>query len=537
MIRRQAFLVLGFLGSFIVLLLPNLVRVVEHDEGFIVTGAMMILDGQLPYRDFLSYYGPAQYYVLAALFRLFGENLIVSRLEHVLCMAAFVPVIVIASTNPKHEPGPTSWIIAGVFLASALISFPNANYPAIPATLLLLIACCFLKRWIVISDFRDASIASICIGVAGLFRWDFGVFGLFAANAAIVIIGIASRTSYKTVLRSLVIVTAPATAMILVIYLPLLMTGDPVRWYQEILHYSLFDAAKYRGIAFVRPAYWKLLGAIRAGNVLELYESLFRLLYIATPVALVALTLPFVVYRARHNSSGIESFGLLLPPTFLALLCGALLNQMRVRPTLWQGFPALVISLPLLTYLLQAKGSAIFRKHPRVKLFTSGVAFLVFAALATLSLSSLLVSMSNQVAPLGLPRASAIKVLPGDLGYARVIREVAQRMDRGDFIYSGPSDHSRLFVNDSLLYFLVDGRPATRFVEMEPGIANTVSAQQEICDALLRKKVRVVALLDAQSHEPNLSSRSNGIHIVDDCIRYNFDFIKTVGSYSIFVSR
>jgi hypothetical protein len=537
MILRYSLLVLGFLASFIVLLLPNLVRVVENDEGLIVTGAMMILDGQLPYRDFLSNYGPAQYYVLAGLFRLFGQDLIVSRLEHVLCMAAFVPVIVIASTNPKHEPGPTSWIIAGVFLASALISFPNANYPAIPATLFLLIACCFFKRWIVISDFRDASIASICVGVAGLFRWDFGIFGLFAANAAIVLIGIASRTSYKTVLRRLVIVTAPATAITLIVYLPLLMTGDPVRWYQDVLHYSLFDFAKYRGIEFVRPTYWKLLGAIRAGNVLELYESLFRLLVIATPAALVALTLPIVVYRARHNSSAIESFGLFLPPTFLALLCGALLNQMRVRPSLWQGFPALVISLPLLPYLLQAKGSAIFRKHPRVKMFTSGAAFVVFAALTTLSLSSLLVSLSNQVAPLGIPRASAIKVFRDDLDYGRVIREVAQRMDRGDFIYSGPRDHSRLFVNDSLLYFLVDGRPATRFVQMDPGLANTVSAQQEICDALLRKQVRVVALWDIQSHEPNLSSRSNGIHIADDCIRDNFDFIKTVGSYSIFVSR
>ena len=539
MMQRQLWLVLGFLGSATPFLLAYRVNVVKYDEGFIVTGAMMALHGQLPYRDFLTFYGPAQYYVLAILFRLFGENLIVSRIEHVLCLAAFVPVLVITCKEVKYEPVNRSLplVVAGVFIAAALISLPNASYPAIPATLLLLTAYSLLKRQTAMSAFRDASIASVCLGVAGLFRWDFGVFGILSAAAAVVLIGIATGTSYKTMLRSVFTVTSPATAIMLFVYLPLLILGDPVRWYREILYFSLFELAKYRSLEFVRPAYWELLGAVRSGNVIALYDSLFRLLFIATPVILVAVTLPLVIYRAKNNSSRIESFTSLWPPAFLALLCAALLNQMRVRPTLWQGFPALVISLPLLTYSLAAIDGTFSRPQPALKIFTSAFALPVFAVLVTLSVESLLAAVSAQVAPFNIHRAAAIKLRRDKLAYAQVVHEVAQRMNPGDFIYSGPLDHSRLFINESLLYFLVGARPATRFIEMDPGVANTEGAQHEICDALLRRNVRVAALLDFSSRESNLSSQSNEIHVADKCVREIFQFVKTVGAYSIYVRR
>jgi hypothetical protein len=44
------------------------------DEGFIVSGAMLVKDGMLPYRDFLSVYGPGQYYVTAGIFWLYMKS-------------------------------------------------------------------------------------------------------------------------------------------------------------------------------------------------------------------------------------------------------------------------------------------------------------------------------------------------------------------------------------------------------------------------------------------------------------------------------
>jgi hypothetical protein len=40
-------------------------------------------------------------------------------------------------------------------------------------------------------------------------------------------------------------------------------------------------------------------------------------------------------------------------------------------------------------------------------------------------------------------------------------------------------DTSRLFINDPMVYFLAARRPATRFMQMEPGLSNTTGASRK----------------------------------------------------------
>lgn len=51
----------------------------DPDEGIILQGAQRILDGQVLYRDFFSFYTPGAYYFLAAIFRIFGDSFLVAR--------------------------------------------------------------------------------------------------------------------------------------------------------------------------------------------------------------------------------------------------------------------------------------------------------------------------------------------------------------------------------------------------------------------------------------------------------------------------
>ena len=44
-------------------------------------GAERILAGQIPYRDFFSFYTPGSYYLLAGLFRIFGDSFAVARIS------------------------------------------------------------------------------------------------------------------------------------------------------------------------------------------------------------------------------------------------------------------------------------------------------------------------------------------------------------------------------------------------------------------------------------------------------------------------
>src|ERR1700736_6684816 len=61
-----------------------------YDEGVILAGAMRVSEGAIPHRDFYANYGPGQFYVLAALFKLFHQGVLVERLWGALIKAALV---------------------------------------------------------------------------------------------------------------------------------------------------------------------------------------------------------------------------------------------------------------------------------------------------------------------------------------------------------------------------------------------------------------------------------------------------------------
>jgi len=51
----------------------------DPDEGIILQGAQRIVQGQVLYRDFFSFFTPGSYYFLALLFKVFGSSMLVAR--------------------------------------------------------------------------------------------------------------------------------------------------------------------------------------------------------------------------------------------------------------------------------------------------------------------------------------------------------------------------------------------------------------------------------------------------------------------------
>jgi 4-amino-4-deoxy-L-arabinose transferase-like glycosyltransferase len=51
----------------------------DPDEGIILQGAQRIVQGQVLYRDFFSFFTPGSYYLLALLFKVFGSSMLVAR--------------------------------------------------------------------------------------------------------------------------------------------------------------------------------------------------------------------------------------------------------------------------------------------------------------------------------------------------------------------------------------------------------------------------------------------------------------------------
>ena len=71
--RRDIYLVGGL---FVLALLVQVIGFKRncgpYDEFLSLYGADRVLHGEIPYRDFWTMYGPAQFYVLAGFFKIFG---------------------------------------------------------------------------------------------------------------------------------------------------------------------------------------------------------------------------------------------------------------------------------------------------------------------------------------------------------------------------------------------------------------------------------------------------------------------------------
>jgi 4-amino-4-deoxy-L-arabinose transferase-like glycosyltransferase len=71
--------ILLFTVSCVYLLAFRRVVNMDPDEGIVLRGAHRILAGELPYRDFFIFYTPGSFYLTAALFRIFGDSILVAR--------------------------------------------------------------------------------------------------------------------------------------------------------------------------------------------------------------------------------------------------------------------------------------------------------------------------------------------------------------------------------------------------------------------------------------------------------------------------
>jgi 4-amino-4-deoxy-L-arabinose transferase-like glycosyltransferase len=70
---------LVFIISLLYLFLFRRYTVIESDEGIVLQGAERILRGELPYRDFFMFCTPGSVYLVASLFKVFGDSLNVAR--------------------------------------------------------------------------------------------------------------------------------------------------------------------------------------------------------------------------------------------------------------------------------------------------------------------------------------------------------------------------------------------------------------------------------------------------------------------------
>ncbi len=143
----------------------------NDDEGYLLGGVTRILDGQVPYRDFHHTYAPGRFYLIAGLFRLFGENLLVVRLLWVVMRIGVVLLGYGAARTILSRP-------SSIALALILLVAPGPWHKSFFHLFLLANMLALARLRPGREDKYALMTAGMVAGVTMLFRQDLGLFAL-----------------------------------------------------------------------------------------------------------------------------------------------------------------------------------------------------------------------------------------------------------------------------------------------------------------------------------------------------------------------
>lgn len=112
-----------FFGTFLFLLPFYRFITLNADEGIVLQGAQRILEGQLPYRDFFSFYTPGSFYWTSLLLKLFGDSILVPRFVLLLYGGALS-----AATYILARKSCSFWVSLLAAYLTSLVALPFSFY-------------------------------------------------------------------------------------------------------------------------------------------------------------------------------------------------------------------------------------------------------------------------------------------------------------------------------------------------------------------------------------------------------------------------
>jgi hypothetical protein len=534
---------LVFAVSFLILFFGMSRRSNVYDEGIALTGAMRVAAGQIPHRDFHANYGPAQFYTLAGLFKIFGESLLLERLFDLFIKAALITwVYALTSSYCRRTVAVCTSMVAVLWF----FGLPNLSGTAnVPASLLNLISSTlilpvFLSR---VSP-RRMFTAGVLVGVSTLFRYDTGV-AMVGIHACVVIIAIYSRSTSSR-LRAI------ASALWPYLLGFALMIVPPALYYLSVapFHDFAFDMIVYPSKYYHGGRNLPFPGIDLKG--LENLE-----VYLLVVVIAISLYVAFAgLFRARGNdvvslqsrSEEKKWHGLLLTFALLALV---MYLKAFVRMSVYQLNLCIIPSLLLIAVLFEHR--LLFRRPLRI--FVLGLAGLSVVPPTWCAIHQV---RSLQIRHASVPEAiysSARGTIPQEettwcnlknsltkgfcflpeMDRVRTIEFIDSHTAPDQKLYVGGTRHDIIFANDNLIYFGSQRMPATKWSHFDPFLQNTYNIQTEMVHELAATAPPYIVLNSEfdSVREANASSISTGVTLLDEYIRSKYRQVQTFGMMSI----
>lgn len=491
-----------------------------YDEGIILVGAQRVFNGEIPYRDFWSMYGPAPFFLSSWMGGSDGPTVIGTRSIGIIAKAITVALVM-------HIALPWTGVLRGSLLATVvafiLVSLQQDAFPVFPALALTFACAATITRQFgrpTSASWHLLLAAGLLTGTTALFRHDLAAY-LFVATAMTLVIdkrGAGVLPALCFFGTGVAFAAGPVVAWLLhEVPLNLLhesLLSIPSKVYPEVRALPFPGLQELKGLSLSRPRGLVLFGV---------YIPLLALPYLA-----------LWLFHHRHSLAGLHpekhaTRTRYLLVVFLTAIGALFILKGWVRTSNIHMFQSQIPVLCAVSIALLGKAppsAGFLRWGVLVGVAAAGVLAILMAATGLQLIADGLAEKWRTPGDFyaTCSKAGPMRCSRLDGKYQQVAHFVEDNSRPNDRIYVGVPNHDKVFINPLTLYFATARRPVTRWHEVHPGVHTTQAVQEEIIREMSDTPPSLVVLDGSwdNMNEPNDSARSTGVKALDRFIRLNY---------------
>ena len=510
-------------------------------SGKSIVGALRVLGGEIPYRDFWTMYAPGHFYLMALLFRVFGTHLMVNVVAaSVVCAAAACALYWLCLNLVGRRPLAISCV--AIYMA-AIYHFPYfkrlGSYP--PAILFIFLALNIMVLYYQREKRGYLVTAGFFTGVVAIFKHDVGGYTAFAIVSGLMahhllIRRSKSRQSSYSLLTKLI----SYSSGIATIFLPLLIYFAVCAGPDMLQDLIIFPATDFR---FSRPEWypsllpfwiyheWRLMMFVKFLRYL-----IFNVPFVLFLIGLISTSMAWRKHRPVHLAAGVTfSVGYLLHYV-------AAHTQINTHIITLSVYAACLgsISYDLL------EGKLFGERLARARLLFPVVVIGWFLSLSARPAYDTWQQWNSATAELELARISGFKATPQEAhALVQLASFVDNHLPENQEIFVGLHRHDVVIMGDTMVYFILNRPSGTRYHELHPAITDTASVQREIIHDLQNKNIPLIVLKHFFSDEILEKVKKDflknlpyiGASDLDQFIRANYVKSRIFGPYSVWEKK
>ncbi|MHC4596359.1 MAG: hypothetical protein ACYS19_15640, partial [Planctomycetota bacterium] len=462
-----------------------------------ICGALRVLEGQVPYRDFWTMYAPGQFYATAGLYRIFGRECLIQGIAAILINGAIGGVLFLVARRAGARR-PMAVVVSALIVASFWGASSELKTYA-PALL-----CAFFAVERVLCYFQKGGrsklfVAGILLGTAACFKHDVAFYILAPIIVTLFTswFGIARRrcSIWSHPLGATFVLAGGAALIAIPAVLLLWWSAGEYAWRDLIV----WPATDFRGVRTEGfPPLLPNWTAIRqwAGNWSDLRMTRdvivgqSRWILCNMPQYVFIITTGALLFlRRRIAPTRLASSVLLLSMLPLFWIVAHVQDNTHVKSMA-------IFSLCLMAMAWPSADTPVRRRKLLRGVLGIGMAIYTIGLMASpaSSLARIALNWSDRQY-LGLPGARGIWVSKEQYDvYYPIISFIHQHVPPDERIYVGLKRHDVPVINNLRFYYLAGRRNCCRYDELHPGIVDRADVQQEIIDAIERYHVRCVVI-------------------------------------------